>query len=60
MLLTRYNDKQIEGTVYVVDTPDRQKKCPLLSKSAAEKLGIITFNIVDRAVYGIAQTKKRT
>ena len=30
----------------------------LLSKSVAEKLEIITFHIAERAVYGIAQTKK--
>jgi hypothetical protein len=53
-----YNDRQIEEIVYVVDTPEGQKRCSLLSKSAAEKLGIITFHIAERAVYGIAQTKK--
>jgi hypothetical protein len=42
----------------VVDTPGGQKRCFLLSKSVAKKLGIITFHIAERAVYGIAQTKK--
>jgi hypothetical protein len=42
----------------VVDTPEGQKRCSLLSKSVAEKQRIITFHIAERAVYGIAQTRK--
>ena len=53
-----YNDRQIEEIVYVVDTPEGQKRCSLLSKSVAEKQGIITFHIAERAVYGIAKTRK--
>jgi hypothetical protein len=34
--MMHYNDQQIHETVYVVDTPVRQKNCSLLSKSAAE------------------------
>ena len=41
--MMQYNDKQIHETVYVVDTPERQMKCSLLSKRAAEKLGILTL-----------------
>ncbi len=56
--MMQYNDKQIHETVYVVDTPERQTNCSLLSKRAAEKLGILTFNIANRTVYSVGQTKK--
>ena len=43
--IIEYQDKQIRETIYVVNTPERQKECSLLSKTVAESLGIITSNI---------------
>ena len=57
-VMMQYNDKQIHETVYVVHTPERRKKCSLLGKRAAEKLGILTLNIANRTVYRLGQTKK--
>ena len=53
--MIEYEDKQIEETIYVVDTPEKQKKCSLLSKRAAERLGIITFNTNRERVLCIGQ-----
>ena len=50
---------QIDETIYVVDTPGKQRKCSLLSKKAAESLGIITFNIDRQTVMTVEQNEKQ-
>ena len=57
--LIEYEDKQIDETTYVVDTPEKQRKCSLLSKKAAESLGIITFNIGRQTVMTVEQNEKQ-
>ena len=57
--LIEYEDKQIDETIYVVDTPEKQRKCSLLSKKAAESLGIITFNIDRQTVMTVEQNEKQ-
>ena len=58
--LIEYEDKQIDETIYVVDTPEKQRKCSLLSKRAAESLGIIiTFNIDRQTVMTVEQNEKQ-
>ena len=53
--IIEYEGKQTEETIYVVDTPEKQRKCSLLSKRAAERLGIITFNINRERVLAVAR-----
>ena len=57
--LIEYEDKQIDETIYIVDMPEKQRKSSLLSKKAAESLGIITFNI-DRQTVMIVENKSET
>ena len=58
--LIEYEDKQIDETIYVVDTPEKQRRCSLLSKRAVESLGIIiTFNIDRQTVMTVEQNEKQ-
>ena len=57
--LIEYEDKQIDETIYVIDTSEKQRKCSLSSKNAAESLGIITFNIDRQTVVTVEQNEKQ-
>ena len=57
--LIEYEDKQIDETIYVADTPEKQRKCSLLSKKAAERVDIMTFNIDRQTVMTVEQNEKQ-